>query len=114
MKKVENQRQMQAVKEPQAGVLQSVPLTVKRMSRLDGEGTGRAFCDVAVAEAVLIKGIKVVEGKNGLFVSMPRQQGKDGGWYDTVVPLSKEVRQQISEAVLSAYQVGGATAGEGV
>jgi len=79
-------------------------MTVKRMNKLHGEGTLKAFCDVAIADAVLIKGIKVVEGKNGLFVSMPREQGKDGNWYDTVVPLTKEIRQQVSTVVLDAYQ----------
>ena len=83
-----------------------IEIAVKRINRLEGEGTGRAFCDVAVAETFLIKGVKVVEGKKGLFVSMPREQGKDGNWYDTVVPLTKEARQQVSEAVIGAYLSG--------
>lgn len=83
---------------------QQVVLEVKRINKLDGTGTLKAFCDVAVAESFLIKGITVVEGKKGLFVSMPREQGKDGNWYDTVIPLTKETRQQISEMVLKAYQ----------
>lgn len=79
-------------------------VTVARMNRWEGEGTTRAFCDVAVADTFLIKGIKVVEGKKGLFVSMPREQGKDGQWYDTVIPLTKEARRHISEVVLQSYQ----------
>ncbi len=83
-----------------------VKLEVKRLNRFEGEGTLRAFCDLAVGEAFLIKGIRVVDGKNGLFVSMPREQGKDGNWYGTVLPLTPEVRQQVSETVLGAYQSG--------
>lgn len=83
---------------------EQVVLEVKRINKLDGTGTLKAFCDVAVAESFLIKGITVVEGKKGLFVSMPREQGKDGNWYDAVVPLTKEARQQISELVLKTYQ----------
>lgn len=89
-----------------------VALAVKRMNRLEGDGTARAFCDVAVAGAVLVKGIKVIEGKKGLFVSMPRQQGKDGKWYDTVLPLSREVREQLSRAVLEVYETGGLPSAE--
>ena len=81
-----------------------VEVSIKRIHRFDGEGPGRAFCDVAIAEAFLITGIRVIEGKKGLFVSMPREQGKDGNWYDTVVPLTKEARAQITQAVLDAYQ----------
>jgi len=78
-------------------------LKVKRITRLDGTGATKAFFDVAVDEAFLIKGVKVVDGKKGMFVSMPREQGKNGQWYETVIPLSKEVRQQLSEVVLEAY-----------
>jgi len=83
---------------------QELELAVKRVTRLDGNGTLKAFCDVAVARAFLIKGVKVVEGKHGLFVSMPREQGRNGQWYETVVPLTKEAREQLSTIVLEAYQ----------
>ena len=83
-----------------------VEVSVKRINRFEGEGSLRAFCDVVISDAILIKGIRVVEGKKGLFVSMPREEGKDGQWYDNVIPLSKEVRQHLSEVVLAAYQSG--------
>ena len=86
---------------------QQINVQVKRMNPWEGEGTLKAFCDVAVAEAFLIKGVRVVEGKKGLFVSMPREQGKDGQWYDTVIPLTKEARQQLADVVLAVYQAGG-------
>ena len=82
---------------------QELGLEVKRIIRLDGDGAIKAFCDVAIAGSYLIKGVKVVEGKNGVFVSLPREQGKNGQWYDTVVPLTKEAREQLSQAVLEAY-----------
>lgn len=84
---------------------QTAEFEVKRVIRLTGDGTVKAFCDVAIGN-FLIKGIRVVDGKNGLFVSMPREQGKNGQWYDMVMPLSKDVRAQLSEAVMEAYQSG--------
>ena len=78
--------------------------SIERINRFDGEGSLKAFCDLEIGQMFLVKGLRVVEGKNGLFVSMPQQQGKDGNWYDTVFPLNKEVRQQVSDLVLSAYQ----------
>ncbi len=95
---------MISAKQMSKEIPKSVGLSVKRINRLNGEGTLKAFCDLVVAESFLITGIRVVEGKNGLFVSMPQEKGKDGNWYDTVLPLAKEVRQQVSEVVLSAYQ----------
>ncbi|MCK5177996.1 MAG: septation protein SpoVG family protein, partial [Candidatus Omnitrophica bacterium] len=52
---------------------------------------------------LLIKGVRVMDGKKGLFVSMPREQSKDKKWYDTIRCLTDEIRDQITETVLSAY-----------
>lgn len=77
---------------------------VERIHKLEGEGPTKAFCDLLVLETLLIKGLRVVEGKDGLFLSMPRQQGKDGKWYDTVCPVSKEIRKGLEKMVIDEYQ----------
>ena len=79
-------------------------LAVKRFVKFEGGGSVKAFCDVTVGNSFLIKGVRVVEGKKGLFVSMPRQQGKDEKWYDSVVPLTKATRAELGRIVLAAYR----------
>lgn len=78
-------------------------IEVVRINRLDGEGSLKAFCDISLFNSLIIKGLRVVDGKRGLFVSMPREQGKDGKWYDSVRPLSRDVKQVIESTVLEAY-----------
>ena len=78
--------------------------SVARLVKFDGEGTVKAYCDVTIDDRLLIKGLRVISGKNGLFVSMPRQQGKDQKWYDSVVPLSRDTKTEIERTVLEAYQ----------
>ncbi len=58
-------------------------ISVSRIYRLEGESKLKAFADISVA-GMTVKGFSVVDGSKGLFVSMPRHQGKDGKWYDTV------------------------------
>jgi len=77
---------------------------VQRLIRFEGQGSLKAFCDLVVGERLLIKGLRVVEGKNGLFVSMPREQGKDAKWYDNVVALTKETKEELNRVILDAYQ----------
>ncbi len=79
-------------------------LSVKRLITFDNEGTLKAYCDLIIGELFLVKGIRVVKGRNGLFVSMPRQQGKDSKWYDSVVALTDEVKDTVSQVVLEAYE----------
>ena len=64
----------------------------------------KAFVDIVVEDALLIKGVRVMDGKKGLFVSMPREQAKDQKWYDTIRCLTEEAREQITSVVLNAYQ----------
>ncbi len=52
---------------------------------------------------VFIKGIGIVEGKNGLFAGMPKSQGKDGKWYDMVKILDDELKQELQNRILEAY-----------
>ncbi len=78
-------------------------IQVSRIYRFDGESKLKAFADVSFA-GILIKGFSVVDGSKGLFVSMPRHQGKDGKWYNTVYPATKELKEQLSTAVLTAYK----------
>ena len=78
-------------------------IQVSRIHRIDGESKLKAFADVSLA-GIVIKGFSVVDGSKGLFVSMPRHQGKDGKWYNTVYPVTKELKAQLCEAVLTAYK----------
>ena len=77
---------------------------VARLHRLEGNGATKAVCDVTLGGEFVVKGFRVVDGKNGLFVSMPREEGKDGKWYDNAFPLTKETRNTLSGAVLAAYE----------
>jgi len=79
-------------------------IQVQRMYRFETDRPLKAFADIVVNDALLIKGVRVMDGQKGLFVSMPREQAKDKKWYDSVRCLTKEVRDQITETVLSAYK----------
>ena len=84
-------------------VREALKLAVTRIHKLEGDGATKAFCDMSVMDSLVINGLRVVEGKDGLFVSMPREAGKDGKWYNTVIPLSREIKDEIEKVVLEAY-----------
>ena len=68
------------------------------------EGKIKAFVDIGINDALVIKGIRVVDGQNGMFVSMPSEKGKDERWFERVRCLNKEVKTLIQDVVLDAYQ----------
>jgi stage V sporulation protein G len=83
---------------------QTLSIKIQRVYKLPNDGPIRAFVDMTINDALLIKGLRVVSGKNGLFVAMPREQGKDKKWYETVRCLSKSLEAQVIQAVLEAFE----------
>ena len=69
------------------------------------ESTLKAFVDIKVADAVLIKGIRVLAKKEGgLFAAMPSHLAGDGKYYETVKFLTAEGNKELQEVVLAAYE----------
>jgi stage V sporulation protein G len=83
---------------------QNLEFKIAKIHRLPEGSRLKAFVDVSVNDALLIKGLRVVDGKAGLFVSMPQEQGRDKRWYDLVRCLNEDIQGMISEKVISAYQ----------
>ena len=83
--------------------IETLEIKVLKVHRIEGQNRIKAFVDVSINDALLIKGIRIVEGNKGLFVSMPVEQGKNEKWYERVRCLNKSIRDEIANAVLTAY-----------
>ena len=81
----------------------SLEFSITRLHKINNGNALKAFVDISVNDALLIKGLRIIDGKNGIFVSMPQELAKDNKWYDTVRCLNDEIKEQISQEVLSAY-----------
>ncbi len=79
-------------------------IEVVRLHRLENGGPIKAFCDIQFNNEYIVKGFKLVEGKDGTFVGMPSEIGKNGKWYSTFVALSDEVKSRLEEKVVSAFE----------
>lgn len=82
-----------------------IDIRVTRMNKM-GEKLGqlKAFVDIEINGLILIKGLFVMSGKNGLFVSMPRQKGKDNKWYEIVQIVNWQFKEEVFSRVLLEYE----------
>ena len=78
-------------------------MKIERMNK-GSWGKVRAFFDLATSEGFTIKGFKIIEGINGLFVSMPSQKNKDDEYFDSVY-ASKELRDELNQLALDNYSL---------
>lgn len=53
----------------------------------------------------VIKNVRVIEGKSGLFMSLPARRNVKNEFKEICYPLSADLRKRMSEAVISAYEV---------
>ena len=80
-----------------------------RIDRLIQNGNLKAVASVSLDGMFVIKGLKVMDSKKGLFVSMPQESvpGKDGQkqYSNTFFPLTNSAKTQLETAVLDAYKL---------
>ncbi len=65
-------------------------------------GKVRAFFDIKTQDGFVVKGFRIVEGINGLFVSFPSQKGQDDEYYDTVF-ADRDLRNELTQLALKEY-----------
>ena len=65
-------------------------------------GKIRAFFDLQTSEGFTIKGFKLVEGINGLFVGFPSQKGNDDEYRDTVW-ADRELKDGLAQLAIKEY-----------
>lgn len=80
-------------------------IEVARLHRVDNGSSLKAFVDVLINSQVLVKGVRVVEGRNGLWVAMPSAQAKDSRWYETVSIVDEQLKQELQDVVLESYNL---------
>lgn len=66
-------------------------------------GNLKGFANVTIGDEFVVKGLRIIEGEKGLFVSMPsRKVGED--YDDICYPITAEAREKLTGAVMKAYE----------
>lgn len=64
----------------------------------------KAYITMVISGSFIIRDIKIINGKEGLFISMPSKKMKNGSFKDIAHPLNKEVRSFVEEAIFKRYK----------
>lgn len=84
--------------------MKTIDVEVVDVRKVVGDGNLKAFADVKLGGSLLVKGVCVMSGKNGVFVSLPKKASKDGRWFDILEP-EESLRELISDKVLESYEL---------
>ena len=54
-------------------------------------------------DSLVIKNVRIIEGKNGLFMSLPARRNVKNEFKEICYPLSADLRKRMSDAAIIAY-----------
>ena len=79
-------------------------ITKVEIRLMRNEGNLKAFCSIVFDDVFIVHSVKVIQGKENLFVAMPSREIKNGEFRDTAHPIDNSFRLRMEEVVLSKYQ----------
>ena len=63
----------------------------------------KASASITIDECFVVHDIKVIQGNEGLFISMPSRKTADGEFKDIAHPINTDTRAMLEKAVIDAY-----------
>ena len=79
-----------------------LPVEMKVRSLGDGEKC-LAYFSANLGGAFAVRGLRLMEGKNGPFLNFPSYKAGDG-YRDICFPITAQLRQQMTDSAVEAYR----------
>lgn len=75
-----------------------------RIRKMSAEGKMKAIVSVTFDNELVVHDIKVIEGKDKLFVAMPSRKTPEGEFKDIAHPINADIRKYLEDAILEKYE----------
>jgi stage V sporulation protein G len=83
-----------------------VEITDIRVRKVAGEGKLKAYVTVTFDDCLVVHNVKIIEGKNGVFIAMPSRKTRAGEYKDVAHPIHPEFRTELQNKILEKYDSG--------
>ena len=64
----------------------------------------KAVASITIDDELVVHDIKVINGKDGYFLSMPSRKTSEGEFKDIVHPIKTSVREMLKEKIVDEYE----------
>jgi stage V sporulation protein G len=81
-------------------------VTELRIRKVTSEGKLKAYVTVTFDNCFVVHNVKIIEGKDGLFIAMPSKKTATGEYKDVAHPISPEFRTELQNKILDEYNAG--------
>ena len=77
-------------------------ITECRITVLENSKT-LALASITIDNDFVVRGLRVLNGSNGLFVAMPSRKDGQGEYHDICFPITQDARMTLTDTVLKMY-----------
>lgn len=78
-------------------------ITEVRIKKVDSGNNLRAIAAITIDGVFVVHEIRVIEGRDGLFIAMPSRKTPNGEHKDVAHPINTETREMIEKVVIEEY-----------
>ncbi len=64
----------------------------------------KAFVNLTFDDVFVVRGMKVIKGSSGYFISMPSRKMPDSSYRDIAHPIRNEFREYLETEILNEYK----------
>lgn len=64
----------------------------------------KGVASITIDDCFVVHEIKIINGKDGLFIQMPNRKSPEGAYKDIAHPIKTEIREELKKVVIDAYQ----------
>lgn len=79
-------------------------ITDVRIRKVETGNRLKAVASITLDECFVVHELRIIVGKEGLFVAMPSKRANEGSFRDIAHPINVETRKMIEDAVIAKYQ----------
>ncbi len=78
-------------------------ITDVRVKKLNSDNRLKAIAAITIDDCFVVHELRIIDGKDGLFVAMPSRKMPNGEFKDVAHPINQETRNRIEGVVIEAF-----------
>lgn len=78
-------------------------VTNVKLKKIANKNRLKAVATVTFDECFVVHELRVIDGKNGMFVAMPSKKHPSGEYRDIAHPITQEMRSIVEQSVIEVY-----------
>lgn len=78
-------------------------ITDVKIKKVEADGKLMAYVSITFDDCFVVHNLKVIKGKEGIFVAMPNRKTRNGEFKDIAHPINSEYRNTLQNRILNEY-----------